>query len=115
VVQWVFPDAWSAGVMFLAEALSRPLGRRFVALMAGVVLAKGRRTVTSWLRAIGVGEGYSSFYYGIGSLGHHTVAVANQLWPLVLDTCLVGQERVIAALDDSPTRRYGPHVEGAHH
>src|SRR5262245_58345062 len=50
------------------EQLAAPLhGRnswRMARLVAGIALAQGRRTVTSWLRAAGITDGYRSYYPG---------------------------------------------------
>src|SRR5690606_14005447 len=82
----------------------------------GMLFARGRRTVTTWLRAAGIGDGYQDYYYFLSSLGRKTEKVATQLLLIVLHH-LPLPERVLLALDDSPTQRYGPRVEGAdiHH
>src|SRR5439155_9672763 len=51
-----------------------------------------------------------------GSLGRKTSWVASQLLRRVV-TLLPLPERLLFALDDTPTQRYGPHVQGAglHH
>ena len=42
----------------LAETLDARQQARFVQLCTGLVFARGRRTVTSWLRACGGGRDY---------------------------------------------------------
>ena len=44
--------------------------------MTGMLLASGRRTVTSWLRAVGVRVGYEEYYYFISSIGRNAGQVA---------------------------------------
>jgi len=82
----------------------------------GMLFAGGRRTVTTWLRAAGVSDDFQDYYYGLAALGRKIESVANQLLALVLRT-LPLPERLLLVIDDSPTRRYGPKVEGAdvHH
>ena len=48
--------------------------------------------------------------------GRKAESIATQLFSLLLETVPLG-ERVLAAIDDTPTKRYGPKVEGAdiHH
>jgi hypothetical protein len=85
-------------------------------LLTGILFAHGRRTVTTWLRAAGVSDDYQDYYYFLAALGRKTKSVATQLLLLVLQT-LPLPNRLLAVIDDTPTKRYGPHVEGAgiHH
>jgi hypothetical protein len=77
-----------------------------------MLFAGGRRTVTTWLRAAGVGDDYQDYYYFLASLGRKINSVATRLILLVLRTLPLPQ-RVLLVIDDSPTKRYGPKVEGA--
>src|SRR5204863_759685 len=78
--------------------------------------AHGRRTVTSWLRAVSIGKGFQRYYYFLGSLGRKTESVASMLLRRAVTVVPPG-ERILLGLDDTPTKRYGPCVEGAgiHH
>lgn len=81
-------------------------------------LAKGRRTASSWLRAAGVHDDWDRFYDAIASIGRYADSIGIALMQSVVQR--IGFEQngyAIAALDDSPTMRYGRHVEGAniHH
>jgi hypothetical protein len=84
--------------------------------MVGMLFARGRRTVTTWLRASGVSDDFADYYYFLAALGRKTESVATQLVLLVLRTLPLPQ-RLLLVIDDSPTKRYGPKVEGAavHH
>src|SRR5258707_6624951 len=81
-----------------------------------MLFAQGRKTVASWLRAGGFGHDYKAYYYFLGSLGRKTQFVSSLLLRLAVDVIAPG-ERLLFALDDTPTKRYGPLVEGAgiHH
>jgi hypothetical protein len=46
----------------LASALDRRSAPRLALLFHGAVLARGRRTVTSWIRAAGLSSKYQSCY-----------------------------------------------------
>jgi len=85
-------------------------------LLTGILFARGRRTVTTWLRAAGIRQDYADYYYFLAALGRKTDSVATQLFLLLLRTLPLPQ-RLLAVIDDSPTKRYGPKVEGAdiHH
>ncbi len=52
----------AAWVGSLAEHLHGRDAWRLQRLVVGVILAQGRRTVTSWFRAAGITRGYRSYY-----------------------------------------------------
>jgi hypothetical protein len=85
---------------------------RLPVLLVGILFAQGRRTVTTWLRAAGVSTDFADYYYFLSSVGRKSESVATQLLVLVLQI-LPLPERLLAVIDDSPTKRYGPEVEGA--
>ena len=89
---------------------------RLVALMTGVLFARGRRTVSSWLRGAGLQNDYKNYYYFLGSLGRKIRFVGMALLSKVVPVVPHG-ERILLAIDDTPTKRYGEWVEGAgiHH
>jgi len=84
--------------------------------MTGILLASGRRTVTTWLRAAGVSDDFQDYYYFLACVGRKSESIATQLVVLLLRVLSL-PERVLLVIDDSPTKRYGPKVEGAdvHH
>jgi hypothetical protein len=114
--RWKCPDQWSEWSEWLAAGLHARNRWRLPVLLAGILFAQGRRTVTSWLRAAGVSDDFQSYYYFLAPLGRKTKSVASQLLALVLRE-LPLPDRLLAVIDDSPTKRYGPEVEGAdiHH
>ena len=101
----------------LAAALDRRSAPRLAWLFLGVLLARGRRTVTSWIRAAGLSEQYQSCYLAVAAAGKKAETIAAYLVLWVAEPLLGGVERLTIALDDTPTQRYGPHVQGAgvHH
>lgn len=109
---WQCPDEWSEWSAWLAAGLHARNRWRLPALMAGMLFAGGRRTVTTWLRAAGISDDYQDYYYFLASLGRKSATVASRLFELALRT-LPLPERLTLVIDDSPTKRYGPHVEGA--
>jgi DDE superfamily endonuclease len=114
--RWSCPEQWSEWSDWLAAGLHARHRWRLPLLMVGMLFAQGRRTVTTWLRGAGISDDYADYYYFLASLGHKTEIVATRLVALVLQT-LPLPERLLAVIDDSPTKRYGPKVEGAdiHH
>ena len=113
---WQGPQEWSEWCQWLAAGLDGRCRWRLPVLLMGVLFARGRRTVTTWLRAAGISLDYADYYYFLASLGRKTESVATQLVRLLLRT-LPLPPRLLAVIDDSPTKRYGPKVEGAdiHH
>ena len=94
-------------------ALSSPNRRHLGVLLDGIVLARGLRTVTSWLRAMGKRRRWSTFYYAIGAIGRKAEAVSCELLAILVDR-VVGEDGIVRlAIDDTPTRRYGRKVQGA--
>jgi len=115
---WNLPGDLSAWVVPLALVLDARNRHRLAVLLAGALFAKGRRTVTSWLRAAGVGAGFRPYYYFLAALGRRAADVARRLLVRVaLPLLAAGHERLLFGLDDTPTKRHGPCVEGAgvHH
>ena len=113
---WQLPPDLALVITQLADALHARLAGRLLPLCTGLLFARGRRTVTSWLRAAGVGADYKAYYYFLASLGRKARWVGARLLGHLRRTVPLG-ERVLLALDDTPTQRYGPLVEGAglHH
>jgi hypothetical protein len=110
------PEDWQEWVAWLTPALNSRTRWRLPVVLLGLLFARGRRTVTSWLRAQGIAADYDDYYYFLASLGRKIEPVATGLFQLLLAQLPVG-DRVLLAIDDSPTPRYGPKVEGAglHH
>jgi hypothetical protein len=108
------PCQWFAR---LASALDRRSAPRLALLFLGAVLARGRRTVTSWIRAAGLSDQFRSCYTAGAAAGKKAEVVAAYLVLTVVKPLLSGVGRLTIALDDTPTPRYGPHVQGAgvHH
>lgn len=114
--RWECPEQWSEWSDWLAAGLHARNRWRLPVLLTGMLLASGRRTVTTWLRAAGVSDDYQDYYYFLTSVGRNSKTVASRLTILVLRS-LPLPNRVLLVIDDSPTKRYGPKVEGAdvHH
>jgi DDE superfamily endonuclease len=112
------PNDLSAWIVTLAAALDPRVQHRLLGLLTGLLFARGRRTVTSWLRAAGLSKQFRPHYYFLASVGRRTARIAVQVlldvaWPILVGN----QPRLLFGLDDTPTCRYGPKVQGAgiHH
>src|SRR5262249_19546687 len=113
---WHLPPELVLWVTQLTPLLHAGLADRLRPLLTGLLFARGRRTVASWLRGGGLGDDYRSYYYLLTSLGHKVKYVAAALLRRAV-TVIEPGERLLFALDDTPTKRYGPKVQGAgiHH
>jgi len=116
ICRWRCPEDWSEWSQWLAAGLHARNRWRLPVLLTGILFAQGRRTVTTWLRAAGVSPDFQDYYYFLAALGRKTNSVATQLLLLTLRIVPL-PDRLLAVIDDTPTKRYGPKVEGAgiHH
>jgi DDE superfamily endonuclease len=99
----------------LAHWLDRRSAARVPLLLFGILFARGRRTVTSWFRAAGITDDFRQAYVTVCSVGRHTDDMAFSALRAVRP--LLDTRRLVLAVDDTPTPRYGPRVEGCgiHH
>lgn len=109
------PALLTSAFTALAHWLDRRSAARVPLLLGGILFARGRRTVTAWFRAAGIADDYRPAYTTVCAIGRHSSAMA--LSTLQTVRPLLGHGRLTVAIDDSPTARYGPYVEGCgiHH
>ena len=114
--RWQCPEDWCEWSLWLAAGLHARNRWRLPVLQVGILFAHGRRTVTTWLRAAGVSADFQDYFYFLAAMGRKTESVATQLLLLMLRT-LPLPDRLLAVIDDTPTKRCGPKVEGGdmHH
>ncbi len=109
------PDLLASAFARLAHALDPRNAWRVPLLLFGALFAVGRRTVTSWFRAAGITADFRQSYAALYSVGRRTDACAV---PVLrhLEHLIDGDELTVI-LDDTPSARYGPCIEGAgiHH
>jgi hypothetical protein len=108
------PCQWFTRLASVLDCRSAP---RLALLFLGAVLARGRRTVTTWIRAANLSGRYQSCYIAVAAAGKKADSIARRLLIEVVRPLLKGATRLTLALDDTPTKRYGRHVQGAgiHH
>jgi len=114
------PLIGSLGVM--TAAMSRLLDARIAfrlpIVVAGAMLAGGRRTAASWFRYAGVKDDWDRFYELLQSIGKNAASLASPLVRALVAKFDPGENGYwTLAIDDSPTKRFGPCVEAAnvHH
>jgi DDE superfamily endonuclease len=113
------PALLSAWFSQLAAVLDRRSAPRLLRLLAGALFARGRRTVTSWFRAAAISTDFRHAYSALWAAGRRAEDLARRLLGCAL-LPLMRQApggHLLFALDDTPTARYGPCVQGAglHH
>lgn len=113
------PALLSAWLTDITAALDRRSAPRLLLLLVGALFAKGRRTVTSWFRAAGITTEFRPAYNALWATGRRADALAYRLLCLALKPLMrqLADDHVLFAIDDTPTARYGPKVQGAgiHH
>jgi DDE superfamily endonuclease len=109
------PALLTSAFAALARWLDRRSAARLPRLLAGLLFARGRRTVTAWFRAAGITEDYRPAYATVAAVGRRATSMAVSALQAVRP--LLASGRLTVALDDTPTPRYGPCVEGCgiHH
>lgn len=102
----------------MANLLDSRIAFRFSIIMAGMMLADDRRVAAAWFATAGVQDDWDRFYDCLQSIGRSSESLASSLLWIVLAKFDPGADgHLTVAIDDSPTPRYGKHVEGAgvHH
>jgi len=105
-------------VAVLQAVMDRRIAFRLAIIVAGMFLADGRHTASAWFVAAGVRDDWDRFYACLISVGRTSGKLATAVLGLVVQKFVPGLvDHILLAMDDSPTSRYGRHVEGAgvHH
>ena len=105
-------------VSALSAVMDPRIAFRLGIVMAGMLLADGRRTASSWFVAAGVQDDWDCYYDCLRTVGRTTGSLAAVVLGLIVHKFFPGiGDRILLGMDDSPTARYGRHVEGAgvHH
>jgi hypothetical protein len=111
------PKDWEDWIEWLTAGLQGQSQWKLAPLLIGMLFAGGRRVVASWIRTAGLSDDYQVYYYFLQSVGKRWPELGRRVLVLVLRRVLQNLQRVVVGIDDSPTKRYGPKVEGAgiHH
>lgn len=101
----------------LSLALDARLRDYLPKLCNGLLFSRGRRTVASWLRGGQLQDSFPLYYHFLDSLGRSVAAVARALLLLLVRGLATSDKWLVFAIDDTPTKRQGPKVQGAgiHH
>jgi hypothetical protein len=109
--------AMLTAVSALQAVMDRRIAFRLAIIVSGMFLADDRRTASAWFATAGVQDDWDRFYDCLASVGRTSEKMATAVLGLVVQKFAPGLKRILLAMDDSPTSRYGKHVEGAgvHH
>jgi hypothetical protein len=110
--------AMQKAVSVLQAVMDRRIAFRLAIVVAGMFLADDRRTASAWFVAAGVQDDWDRFYDCLISVGRTSGKLATAVLGLLVQKFAPGLgDRILLGMDDSPTSRYGRHVEGAgvHH
>ena len=113
LTKWISPNYLQVMVIALSSVVHQRSAWRLAVIFTAMLFARGRKTITSWLRAAGINRCYKAYYYFVGSLAKKTENIATELFEIMISRIYKNTNTVLAAIDDSPTPRYGPTVAGA--
>jgi len=119
MLSWTIPTVLSTFIGRLQGMVDRRLRDMFPAVYHGLLFTlESRRTCTSWFRAGGIMRDFRRAYRVVCLTGRQAEPMAmSVLYDIANSPAVAEQPRIKLALDDTPSKRYGPHVEGAgvHH
>lgn len=95
-----------------ADLFTRPTWSHVPLLLAGAILAPGRRTVTAALRILGRERdpGFCTFHRILNRAAWSSRAAAHQLLLLLVNVFVPAGAPVVIGLDDTIERRWGPKI-----
>jgi hypothetical protein len=111
---WTMPAVVSVAVDRLAAVLDRRTRERLWSVFFGLLLCREkRRTAAAWFPAAGIGTDFRRAYDLLGSVGRRVGPLSIVVLSAIERVVGESMGRVVFALDDTVTKRYGPCVEGA--
>jgi Transposase DDE domain len=115
MVSCTWPTLVSTILANLAVHLDRRTQPRFWSVFFGLLMCRERRrTVSAWFRAAGIGKDFRQAYLVLGSVGRRVKSLSSAMLTTIESVLgLDSEDRLVFALDDTVTKRYGPWVEGA--
>ena len=116
---WTIPSIVSSWIAGLGAMIDRRLRDVFPLVFCGLLLTQERRrTCTSWFRAGGIAAAFRRGYRVVCLTGRRAESMGMAiLYDIANSPAAAKAERIKLTLDDTPSERYGPQVEGAglHH
>jgi hypothetical protein len=96
-----------------ADLFTRPTWSRALLLLAGAILAPGKRTVSAMLRILGRDQehDFPAYYAVLNRAPWSSRAVAGRLLRLLVATFVRPDATILIGLDDTIERRWGPKIK----
>ncbi|MBV9502049.1 MAG: transposase [Acidobacteriaceae bacterium] len=106
------PQRFLSRLEEFGDLFTRPTWSNILLLLAGVILAPGRRTVTAALRILGRDHdrNFCTFHRILNRAAWSSRAVAGQLLVLLVNTFVPSGAPIVIGLDDTIERRWGPKI-----
>lgn len=106
-----FPDEFLGIIIRYAALYSKPVFAHVKLLLAGAILAPGKRTITSVLRIIGLGQEQNYHkYHRVLSLARWSARKGARILLNQLLDCFLPQGPVVVGLDETLERRWGSKI-----
>src|SRR6266576_469304 len=106
------PERLLSRVVGFADLFTRPTWSNVLVLLAGAILAPGRRTVSATLRILGreCDPDFCTFHRILNRAAWSPRAAARQLVILLVKTLVPSGAPVVIGFDDTIERRWGPKI-----
>ena len=106
------PPRFADRLAVFADLFTRPTWHHVLVLLAGAILAPGRRTVTAVLRILGRERdgGFCTFHRILNRAAWSSRAAAGRLLLLLIKVFVPAQAPVVIGFDDTIERRWGPKI-----
>ena len=108
--------AMLSAVSKLQAVMDQRIAFRLSIIVVGMLLSDNCRTASAWFTTAAVKDDWDRFYDCLGSIGRISGKIAAAVVGLIVEK-FAPEGKIMLAIDDSLTSRYGKHVEGAgvHH
>src|ERR1700736_348396 len=106
------PPRFLSRLVGFADLFTRPTWSNVLVLLAGVILAPGRRTVAAALRILGRDHdpGFATFHRLLNRAVWSARAMAGRLLILLVQAFVPPDAPIVIGLDDTIERRWGPKI-----
>src|SRR3979490_1481566 len=107
------PEHFLSRLVGFSDLFTRPTWSNVLVLLAGVILAPGRRTVSTALRILGRERDpdFCTFHRILNRAAWSSRAVAGRLLLLLMACFLPAGAPVVIGIDDTIERRWGPKIK----
>lgn len=106
-----FPDEFIVIIIQYAEMFSKPVFAHVKLLLAGAILAPGKRTISSVLHILGMSKEKNFHkYHRVLSLAKWSALKAARILLSQLLSCLLPEGPIVLGIDETLERRWGSKI-----